>query len=99
MNQTIFSLLSRRPDEIIGENVFFHTSFDERLQDWTSPALDSNNEPLLRGVEGYHKIYNETITEEFSGFHQNGYLVAEKLRSDFPWAQDPQLHRMQSGYR
>ena len=94
MNQTIFSLLSRRPDEIIGENVFFHTSFDERLQDWTSPALDSNNEPLLRGVEGYHKFYNETITEEFSGFHQNGYLVAEKLRSDFPWAQDPQLHRV-----
>jgi len=62
MNQTIFSLLSRRPDEIIGENVFFHTSFDERLQDWTSPALDSNNEPLLRGVEGYHLNVNEKVS-------------------------------------
>ncbi len=94
MSHTIFSLLSRQPDEIIGENAFFNTSFDERLQNWTSPALDSNNEPLLRGVEGYHKFYNEIITEEFSGFHKDGYLVAQKLRADFPWSEDSQLHAM-----
>jgi len=94
MNHTIFSLLNRQPDERYRENVFFHTFFDERLQNWTSPALDSNNEPLLRGVEGYHKFYNEIISEEFSGFHKDGYLVAQKLRADFPWSEDSQLHAM-----
>lgn len=94
MNQTIFSLLSRQPDEIIGENSFFNTSFDEYLPDWTSTAFGSGIEPLLQGVEGYHKYYDNKIKEALSVFHKDGYLVAEKLRPDFPWAQDPELHRM-----
>ena len=48
----------------------------------------------MRGVDGYHKFYNEKIIKEFSGFHKDGHLIADKLRSVFPWSQDQKLHAM-----
>lgn len=93
MSESIFTLLSRQPDESVGENVFFHTSFDEDLKNWISPERDSNNIPLYQGVEGYHMWMRQKNLLDFSKFHKNGVLWAREndLRY-FSWGWDQMFH-------
>ncbi len=93
MSETIFTLLSRQPDESIGENIFFHTSFDEGLENWISPERDNNNRPLFQGVEGYHMWNLQKNLLDFVEFHKNGVLWArEKDLRYFSWGWDQMLH-------
>lgn len=92
---TLLSILNREPDESIGGSAFFHTHLDEMLHDWKLPKPDSYQNKFFKGSEGYHQYVREKNIKEFATFHQAGILEARDFR-DFPWGEDPQLHRMLS---
>ena len=96
MTKSILPFLSRLPDELIGDNVFFHTLFDEQIQAVLSSELPDKINLPWSSVEEYHELNSENIKNAVKRYKKDGFLNAKNDLRDFIWASDPQLCKMLS---
>lgn len=96
MTKSILPFLSRLPDELIGDNVFFHTIFDEQIQAVLSSESPNKIKLPWSSVEEYHELNSENIKNAVRKYKKDGFLNAKNDLRDFTWASDPQLCKMLS---